>query len=314
MMKRLATILVTVISVVMLMTAVSFAADKDITKKVDGYTNSYVDYITGEPVTNVVDLYTIKIPKGTKEVTLKFDKEYLVYNYDGNPGEYLAGAVSDPAAGTNAVKVKVDSQRENYDGTTEPADGKIDFIQVQTPYDESWNSTLLYAITFEYVNAPLDKTTYTYTGKAFKPETKNLTSKIKYSNNKKAGKAKALATFTGAANGFTYTVAKDYSFKIKKAKNPMKVTKSTKSVKKCTLMRNGKKVISPIKVVNAKGKVTYTKVKGCKNLKVDKKTGKITANKGMGKRAHYVTVKVKASGGKNYKASSETVKVKVNVI
>ena len=107
-----------------------------------------------------VDLYTISIPEGTSFIKLSFDSEKLCYNYaftgDGAPSvtdaDYLSGAVADENTqdGRVTFTVPVDSPLVNYDGTTVPADGIIDFVQIQTPYDSDWNTAVLYAITFNF--------------------------------------------------------------------------------------------------------------------------------------------------------------------
>ena len=58
-----------------------------------------------------------------------------------------------------------------------------------------------------------------------------------------------------------------------------------------------------------KGKKSFKKYFG-----INAKTGKITVSKGLAKGEYSVTLKVKAAGNKNYKASKEkTVTVKIRV-
>ena len=87
-----------------------------------------------------VMLYTVSVPQGTKSVQLCTSDNVLLYNYDGT-GTYLSGWYTGDAmyTGGTAAEVTLDSN----------GDGKTDFIQVQTPYDTAWNSTLLYAVTFD---------------------------------------------------------------------------------------------------------------------------------------------------------------------
>ena len=106
-----------------------------------------------------VDLYTIVVPEGTEAVKLSFDSEKLCYNYaftgEGaasvTDADYLSGAVADENTqdGQISFTVPLDSKLVNYDGTTSPADGVIDFVQIQTPYDANWTSSVLFAITFK---------------------------------------------------------------------------------------------------------------------------------------------------------------------
>lgn len=93
-----------------------------------------------------VDVYTVELPEGTTEVALSFDENRLVYNY-AEGATYLAGEYEDPFTGADTATVAVDSNEDGY----------ADYIQVQTPYDEDWNSTTLYAIVFtmEGLKAPL---------------------------------------------------------------------------------------------------------------------------------------------------------------
>jgi len=103
----------------------------DITLTPEGYTGS----TSGAPVT--VHSFTISVPEGTESVDFTFTDNVLVYNYDAE-GNYLAGWVSDYMTGATAATVTLDANE----------DGKPDYVQVQTPYDAAYNSTLLYAITF----------------------------------------------------------------------------------------------------------------------------------------------------------------------
>lgn len=128
---------------------------EQIEKEAAGYT-----YVNWSNVASTVDLYTVTVPAGTESVKLSFDSEKLCYNYaftgEGAPSvtdaDYLSGAVADDVVQSGLVTftVPVDSQVMNYDGTTAPADGVIDFVQIQTPYDEAWNSDVLFAITFAF--------------------------------------------------------------------------------------------------------------------------------------------------------------------
>ena len=107
---------------------------------------------------SIVDLYTITVPEGTDFIKLSFDSEKLCYNYaftgEGAPSvtdaNYLSGAVADENTqdGKVTFTVPVDSKLVNYDGTTAPADGVIDYVQIQTAYDADWNTAVLYAVTF----------------------------------------------------------------------------------------------------------------------------------------------------------------------
>ena len=121
-------------------------------------TEAAYTYTNWNGIPSIVDLYTITVPEGTQNIRLSFDSERLCYNYaftgEGAPSvtdaEYLSGAVADENTqdGKVSFTVPVDSALVNYDGTTSPADGVIDYVQIQTTYDADWNTTVLYAITF----------------------------------------------------------------------------------------------------------------------------------------------------------------------
>lgn len=116
------------------------ALDK-VTVKEGGYTPQDVSDKT--PVT----LYTVAIPEGTETVDLTFSEEVLAYNYSAS------GFISDGGrypgneyyVGSDTASVSVDA----HPYTSDTGDGVIDFIQVQTPYDAYFNSTVLFAITFD---------------------------------------------------------------------------------------------------------------------------------------------------------------------
>lgn len=106
----------------------------------NGYT--YYDWNLSADV--AVCLYTVKVPEGTKTVTITAEKDSLFYNYQN--GEYLDGWVDDSTVGSATVTVPVDS---NNDGT-------LDHVQVQDPYVEEngvWSGgTLRYALAFQEVS------------------------------------------------------------------------------------------------------------------------------------------------------------------
>ncbi|MBQ3404692.1 MAG: S-layer homology domain-containing protein [Oscillospiraceae bacterium] len=113
----------------------------DVTVTEDGYTPYVYDSETGSMVPGTpVKLYTVAIPEGTAEVDLSFPENILAYNYkDGETwisGEYSGEELS---AGVDAATVPVDGND----------DGVVDYVQIQTPFDENYNSTVLYAITFD---------------------------------------------------------------------------------------------------------------------------------------------------------------------
>ena len=68
-----------------------------------------------------------------------------------------------------------------------------------------------------------------------------------------------------------------------------------------------------IRIKNAKGSLTFYKVKGNKKIKINKKTGKLRVKKGLRKGTYKVKVRVNAAGNENYKAASRTVTFKIKV-
>ena len=105
------------------------------------------------------------------------------------------------------------------------------------------------------------------------------------------------------------------TFTIKKAANKLTVKGKTvqikyKKLKKKAKVFTRKKVL---KVSRTIGKVTYTRVKGNKKIKINKKTGKVTVKKGLKKGTYTVNVKVKAAGDANHKAITRKAKFKVKV-
>lgn len=170
----------------------------------------------------------------------------------------------------------------------------------------------------------------TYTGKAItqspvvKIGNKTLTADtdylVDYENNTNAGTA--TVTITGKGD-YTGTVTK--TFKIKKASNPLTIKPKTAAVKYSKLKKKNQ-TLAVSKVIDfkkdAKDKKTYTlssakkgKTSFKKYFTIHKNTGKLTVKKGLKKGTYKVTVKVKAAGNSNYKASASktvTFTVKVN--
>ena len=105
---------------------------------------SYYDYMSGK--TAQVAVYTVTVPAGTGTVDFEFSDNILAYNYTKD-GNYLCGYYDGDTLYTGSLTASVPV---DYGTETAPADGVPDYIQIQTPYDKDWNSTLLYAVTFAY--------------------------------------------------------------------------------------------------------------------------------------------------------------------
>ena len=164
----------------------------------------------------------------------------------------------------------------------------------------------------------LPKTSYPYTGKAIKPAVKVVGLNaddytVSYSNNTKIG----TATVTVTATSSPYTGSISKTFKITKRANTLAVKGKTATVKYKALKKKAQYlgVARVIKVTNkGQGTRSYVKVSGNKKITINKKTGKVTVNKGLKKGTYTVKVKVKAAGKGTYKASAwkyVTIKIRV---
>lgn len=67
-----------------------------------------------------------------------------------------------------------------------------------------------------------------------------------------------------------------------------------------------------MKITKACGTLSY-KVSGNKKITVNKKTGKITIQKGLKKKTYTIKIKVTAAGNDTYLKGSKTVTVKIIV-
>ena len=169
------------------------------------------------------------------------------------------------------------------------------------------------------VSASLKTTSFTYNGKAKKPVVNISTAdgplgkeyyKVTYSDNVKAGTAKAKVTLLGDYFGGTKT----FEFKIKKAPNKI-IAKAKKVTLNSSALQNDNQTIkstSAITVKKAKGKVTYKKIKGSSKIDVNQ-NGNITVKKGLKAGSYRVKIKVTAKGNANYKSKSKTVTLLIRV-
>jgi len=87
------------------------------------------------------DLYTISVPYGTQEITLSFLEERIAYGYDSS-GSYINSCAADANLGyanngqTGEMNAIIRSLNIQF----------ADYIRVQTPYTDIWESSCLYAI------------------------------------------------------------------------------------------------------------------------------------------------------------------------
>ncbi len=181
-------------------------------------------------------------------------------------------------------------------------------------------SVLLTKSNIKNATISLSKKSYTYTGKAIKPEvtvklgnitlTQGTDYTVSYSNNKKVGTATVTVKAKNTCSG---TVKK--TFVIKKATNTLKVKAKKVNVKyskikEKSLSLNISKVLS---VSKNKGKVTYSKISGNSKITINKKTGRITIKKGLTKGLYKVKIKVTATGNSKYKSKTVTKIGKIKV-
>ena len=98
--------------------------------------------------------------------------------------------------------------------------------------------------------------------------------------------------------------------------NPLSVKGRTASISYSKLRKSSRK-LSVSKVISftsrGKGKITYTKLKGNKKITINRKTGKVTVKKGLGKGTYSVKVKVRAAGTDEYKPAEKTVTFVIRV-
>ncbi|MBU5482007.1 FMN-binding protein [Blautia sp. MSJ-19] len=127
---------------------------------------------------------------------------------------------------------------------------------------------------------------------------------------KKVGTAKI--TLTAAATSKYNKTTKTVTIKVTKKVPSIKVKTTSKSVKKATVKKKSQS-FSLNASVNSKGKLSYQKLSGSKQLTVNKTTGKITVKKGTAKGTYKAVVKVNVSAKGQYGASSKTVTITVKV-
>lgn len=228
------------------------------------------------------------------------------------PEETTAPVVTEPE--TEATEVTTQAET-----TVEPApsESEAETTAPETTAVKPTDMTTKTNIMFWEVKGIKDKT---YNGKS---QTQSITVtdgvrvadiSVTYYNNINVGTA---AVAINGKGDYTGMIVK--SFKINKAKQPMNVNVSNKTVKAKKLKKKAV-IIKAIKVKNAKGKVTYSKYKNgstvmtYKRLTVNKKTGKITIKKNYYPKGTFkIRVKITAKGNKNYKSKSvvKTIRIKV---
>ena len=133
---------------------------------------------------------------------------------------------------------------------------------------------------------------------------------VSWNNNINVGTASVIITGKG-----NYTGSVTKTFDIVKAMNPMTVKGKTASVKYDRLKKKKqtKQIKSVLKLSNNQGNVTFKKAGGNKKITINKKTGKVTIQKGLCKGTYKVKIKIKAAGNHNYKKAEKKVTIKIRV-
>lgn len=170
----------------------------------------------------------------------------------------------------------------------------------------------------------LNKYTFTYNKKDQLPKVlsvrinkTNLTLNKDYSVSMPKS-SKKVGTYTVTVKGMgKYTGSKSVTYKIEKAKNPVKISRKKDTLKVSSSdLKKKDQTISRKKyamVKNDQGKVTYKLTKDHSKISIDKKTGQLRIEKGLKKGEYKIWVKVMDAGNDNYKPASETVKLTVKV-
>ena len=288
----------------------------EISKEDNAYT--YTPYMA-DPYK--VPVYTVTIPLGISEVDLEFSDNVLAYNYTASgtyTGGYYTNFMEGAKSGTVPVNANLEASGEEGTQYYIPADNEFDVIQVQTPYDEMYNSYMLYGITFKYENPGVLETSVS-AGNVAKGVKASLPKNYKWTNYPKvtAGKTfSGTASYTDPAVGVELTGIKVNIKALAPTKaQPMTVKAKTATLKYKKLKKKAQNlaVSKVLTVKNAQGKVVYTKVSGNKKITINKTTGKVTVAKKLKKGTYKVKVKVNAAGYGEYKAGAKTVTFKIKV-
>lgn len=160
--------------------------------------------------------------------------------------------------------------------------------------------------------------------KAFALKAKAKTSLSYKSNNTKVATVdkKGNVTIKGAGTAkITITASESDSWKKVTKTVTVKVSKATPSIKakvtsktlKASAVKKKAQQIAPGASVNSKGKLSYKKLSGDKNISVNTKTGTLTVKKGTKKGSYKVKVKISAAATGNYNAGSRTVTFTIKV-
>ena len=174
----------------------------------------------------------------------------------------------------------------------------------------------------------LSNDTYPYTGYQVMPDVtvrngngfvlkKGTDYTVDYEDNIGVGEATVIVTGIGTYSGRTVTMQFEIlnaeQFRTLRIESPFKVRKSDKTIKKSRL-KSGSVTFSPLKVTEARGKVTYSMQSGSRSVfKLNRNNGKLTVRKGTSKGTYTVRIRVTDEGDDYYIAKSITKKIKVKI-
>ena len=226
----------------------------------------------------------------TPDVTVKDGEKVLEkgdYNITYDPGRINAGT----------YKVSV-AMKGNYEGSGESS----------------------FTIARRHLSPELVLTpsTYTYDGQKKTPSVS-----VYYAGNKitdidveyPEGRTNAgTYTVTARLNG-NYTGEDKATFAIYSANSPLKAKGKTVKIKYKKL-RKRSQTIRLSKAIRIRGKVgtlRFSKLQGNQNIRINKKTGKITVQKKLKKGTYKVRILIQEKGNKNYKMTSRIAIVKIKV-
>ena len=246
------------------------------------------DMTATEEKINGVTVYKVEIPAGTN-----ITKVYYQI-YDGT--KWVSQFATDPAQVEGKVVGSDGAVVEEQTSPKKLSDAKITGIKNKTYTGKAISQKITLVDT---------ENNYTLV-----PNTDYI---VTYKNNKNVGTATIIITAVGDFEG---SIIK--TFKITKAKNPIKVKPVTKSVKLKTVKKKSVTVKGAVKVTKAQGKlackITSAPKAIKKYLKISSK-GVITVKKwAKAKKGSYkIKVKVTAKGTSNYKSKSVTKTIKLKV-
>ena len=122
----------------------------------------------------------------------------------------------------------------------------------------------------------------------------------------------AKITINAAPSSNQNAASVSVTIKVNKPAPTIKVKKTSATFKASQVKKKAQTVSLGVSV-NSKGKLTYQKTSGSKQITINAKTGKLSVKKGTKKGTYKVSIKVKAAAKGKYDAGTKTVTVTVKV-